>query len=98
MVIELGEACTALNDAQDLHANLEIKAKGLLALIFWPGNFNAIAGQVRHGPTGLGEVSGWWSALMATKVPPPLYHHSTHNSDRQDRSARYLTCRSTVAL
>jgi oxysterol-binding protein-related protein 8 len=71
MVIELGEACTALNDAQDLHANLEIKAKGLLALIFWPGNFNAIAGQVRHGPTGLGEVSGWWSALMATKVPPP---------------------------
>jgi len=47
-VIELGDACTAHNDSQDLHAD-------------------AIAGRVRHGPTDLGEVSGWGSALMEFK-------------------------------
>jgi len=62
MVIELGDACTAHNDAQDLHADLEFKTKG-----FFSGTYNAIAGRVRHGPTDLGEVSGRWSALMEFK-------------------------------
>jgi hypothetical protein len=100
MVIELGDACTAHNEAQDLHADLEFKTKG-----FFSGTYNAIAGRVRHGPTDLGEVSGRWSALMEfkpTKVPPsPFPHHSYYNSqlpNRQERSARCLTCRSTEAL
>ena len=91
MVIELGDACTAHNDAQDLHADLEFKTKG-----FFSGTYNAIAGRVRHGPTDLGEVSGRWSALMefkSTKVcashfyPFPL---QLHNSWKQTGEKRTL--------
>jgi hypothetical protein len=70
MVIELGDACTAHNDAQDLHADLEFKTKG-----FFSGSYNAIAGRVRRGGTDLGEVTGKWSSLMefkSTKVLLPL--------------------------
>jgi hypothetical protein len=62
MVIELGDACTAHNDAQDLHADLEFKTKG-----FFSGSYNAIAGRVRRGGTDLGEVTGKWSSLMEFK-------------------------------
>ena len=100
MVIELGDACTAHNDSQDLHADLEFKTKG-----FFSGTYNAIAGRVRHGPTDLGEVSGRWSALMefkSTKVGTSPFFHQTQPhkllENRQERSARCLTCRKTVAL
>lgn len=63
MVIELGDACTARNDAQDLNADIEFKTKG-----FFSGTYNAIAGRVKHGSTDLGEVSGKWSALMEFKT------------------------------
>lgn len=73
MVIELGDACTARNDAHDLNADIEFKTKG-----FFSGTYNAIAGRVKHGTTDLGDVSGKWSALMEFKptkvillLPPP---------------------------
>ena len=62
MVIELGDACTARNDTQDLLADLEFKTKG-----FFSGTYNAIAGRVRRGGTELGEVTGKWSAMMEFK-------------------------------
>ena len=92
MVIELGDACTAHNDAQDLHADLEFKTKG-----FFSGTYNALAGRVRHGTTDLGEVSGRWSALMefkATKVPNPLPlsppHLTNHSHWTQSGEKRAL--------
>lgn len=63
MVIELGDTCTARNDAHDLNADIEFKTKG-----FFSGTYNAIAGRVKRGLTELGEVSGKWSALMELKT------------------------------
>ncbi|KAH9971238.1 Oxysterol-binding protein [Lactifluus volemus] len=63
MVLELGDTCTARNDAHDLQADIEFKTKG-----FFSGTYNAIAGRVKHGLTELGEVSGKWSSLMEFKI------------------------------
>ncbi|KAF8266171.1 hypothetical protein EI94DRAFT_1586733, partial [Lactarius quietus] len=57
MVIELSNACTAHNDAYDLHANLCFKTKA-----FFSATYNAILGHNRHCGTELSEVSGKWSA------------------------------------
>jgi len=67
MVLELGDSCTARNDAQDLHDDIEFKTKG-----FFSGTYNAIAGRVKRNSSELGEVIGKWSAVMvfkSTKVP-----------------------------
>jgi len=98
MVIELGDACTARNDAHDLYADIEFKTKG-----FFSGTYNAIAGRVKRGTTDLGDVSGKWSALMefkTAKVRPPHLHLIPLTNPpvtRPGRSARYSMCRNTAA-
>ena len=93
MVIERGDACTALNNAQDLHPDLEFKANG-----FFSGTYNAIAGRIKHGTTDLGKVSDKWSALMEFKptklLPPPslspptLPYNLAPFKKRQERNTR----------
>ena len=43
MVLELGDVCTARNDAHDLNADIEFKTRG-----FFSGTYNAIAGRVQR--------------------------------------------------
>ena len=91
MVIELGDACTARNDAHDLHADIEFKTKG-----FFSGTYNALSGRVKHGSTDLGEVSGKWSALMEFKptkvrpLPPPTPHPPNTKKKKQTGEKRTL--------
>ncbi|KIY64499.1 Oxysterol-binding protein [Cylindrobasidium torrendii FP15055 ss-10] len=59
MVQELGDTCTAKNDKDDIHCDLDFKTKG-----FFSGTYNAIAGRVRHKNTEIGEISGRWSHVM----------------------------------
>lgn len=82
MVIELGDACTARNDAQGLHADLEFKTKG-----FFSGTYNAIAGRVRHSGTELGEVTGKWSAMMEFKSTKVSYLSSSPRSSHLSQLA-----------
>jgi len=62
MVLELGDQCTAKNEKNGLHADIEFKTKG-----FFSGTYNAIAGRVRHNAADVGEVSGRWSHAMEFK-------------------------------
>ncbi|KAI5834742.1 Oxysterol-binding protein [Schizophyllum commune Tattone D] len=62
MVLELGDTCTATNENNDIHCDLEFKTKG-----FFSGTYNAIAGRLRHKDKDIGEITGRWSHVMEFK-------------------------------
>ncbi|PIL29953.1 hypothetical protein GSI_07864 [Ganoderma sinense ZZ0214-1] len=62
MFLELGDSCTAKNEATGHYAEIQFKTKG-----YFSGTYNAIQGRIRRGNSDVGEVSGKWSATMEFK-------------------------------
>jgi hypothetical protein len=62
MVLELGDTCTARNDATGLSADIDFKTKG-----FFSGTYNSIQGKVKSKSGEVGEISGKWSSVMEFK-------------------------------
>lgn len=63
MVLELRDTCSMHNNMQDLLADLEFKIRGFIS-----STYNAIAGQVKHSSTKVGQVNDKWSVLMEFKA------------------------------
>ncbi|KAG6849795.1 hypothetical protein H0H93_005045 [Arthromyces matolae] len=77
MVLELGDSCTAKNERNGMHCDIEFKTKvrhsyprskrvsqWSTSQGFWSGIYNAIAGRIRRNNSEIGELSGRWSHIM----------------------------------
>jgi hypothetical protein len=82
MILELGDSCTARNEAQGYSCDLEFKTKVRNLCLrslrldshhqtpgqgFFSGMYNAVTGRVRKHGTDIGEISGRWSHVMEFK-------------------------------
>lgn len=62
MVLELGDEAVITNDKTDYHCRVDFKTKGFVF-----GDYNDIAGKVRHGSTSVADIGGKWSDVMDIK-------------------------------
>lgn len=62
MVLELGDEALITNDKTDYSCRVEFKTKGFVF-----GDYNDIAGKVKHGSSSIAEIGGKWSDRMDIK-------------------------------
>lgn len=62
MVLELGDEAVVTNDKTDYSCRTEFKTKGFVF-----GDYNDIAGKVKHGSTSVADIDGKWSDTMYIK-------------------------------
>jgi len=62
MVLELGDEAVVSNDKTDYSCRTEFKTKGFVF-----GDYNDIAGKVKHGSSSVADIDGKWSDTMYIK-------------------------------
>lgn len=66
MVLELGDEAVISNDKTDFHCRVDFKTKGFVF-----GDYNEIAGKVKHGSSSVADIDGKWSDVMHIKKKVP---------------------------